>query len=131
MSVIESNEDKSSKKEISGIESDETIVLKVLGDTYSRLILQVTAKTPKSAQEIHDETKIPMATLYRRIQWLEEINYLGKQLNRLPDGKWYFKWYSLIQKITLVFSSDGLFVQVMRRKPPVSRIADIWKTLRQ
>jgi len=51
-------------------EEQKQAILQILADKYSMQILQNTMDTPKSAMEISSETRIPISTVYRRIQEL-------------------------------------------------------------
>ncbi|NIU01261.1 MAG: helix-turn-helix domain-containing protein, partial [Nitrosopumilaceae archaeon] len=52
-------------------------ILEMMSDKYCRAILEDTMKRPKSAMEISADTKIPISTVYRRLQTLHDNKLLG------------------------------------------------------
>ena len=47
-------------------------ILEIMADKYSRDLLRTTRELPKSALRISQETGIPISTVYRRIQRLQD-----------------------------------------------------------
>ncbi|AJM92000.1 Putative transcription regulator [Nitrosopumilus piranensis] len=66
-------------------------MLEIVSDKYCRTILEVTKFKPKSATEITSETKIPISTVYRRIQTLHD--------NKLLAISWEINWILVLQCI--------------------------------
>ncbi len=106
-------------------------ILDVLGDLYSRQILAVTSKSPKSVSDIHQECKIPLATLYRRMEYLEKNGLLWKRARRRADGKWFYEYYSRIKQIQIEFSAEGITLHLVLVEPIEDRFARIWKAIKK
>lgn len=57
------------------------------GDLDSRYILFSIVKKPKSVQEISDELKIPLSTVYKKIQALSEVSLISMERDFLDNGR--------------------------------------------
>lgn len=85
-------------------------ILEVMSDKYCRAILENTMDKPKSAMEISADTKIPISTVYRRLQTLHDNKLLGISGSISDDGKKYFLYRSKIKAISTTF--NGSFVEI-------------------
>jgi predicted transcriptional regulator len=83
----------------------EVLALKILGDAYFTAILKAIHEIPKSAVEIYDDTKIPLSTVYRRIQYLHDLGLLQISGTISSDGKKVFLYKSKVKSIEAKF--DG------------------------
>ena len=94
------------------IEDDDrkNAILESISDKYCRAILKTTMDMPKSAMEIASDAKIPISTVYRRLQNLHDNKLLAISGQISDDGKKFFLYKSKIQAIGSVF--DGSDVQV-------------------
>jgi len=81
------------------------LMLNVLGNLYCVTILETVQEIPKSAIEINAETKIPISTVYRRIQTLHDLELLQVSGSISKDGKKYFLYKSKVKSIKAQF--DG------------------------
>ena len=87
------------------ISSDKTnsekklLILNTLGDPYCMTILEIVQEMAKSAVEINAETRIPISTVYRRVQILHDINLLQVTGSISSDGKKYFLYKSKVKSI--------------------------------
>lgn len=88
-------------------------ILEVVSDKYCRAILENTMEKPKSAMEISAETKIPISTVYRRLQTLHDNKLLGISGSISDDGKKYFLYKSKVKSISTVFNGDSVDIQVV------------------
>ena len=91
-------------------ESQKDAILGVISDKYCRAILETTMDKPKSAMEISAESKIPISTVYRRLQTLHDNKLLGISGSISDDGKKYFLYRSKVQAISS--SYKGGFVEI-------------------
>ncbi|MDH5431389.1 MAG: ArsR family transcriptional regulator [Nitrosopumilus sp.] len=82
-------------------EDRKQVILEILADTYCKLILHNTLEKPKSAMEISNEKKIPISTVYRRLQTLFDAKLLAISGSINQDGKKYFLYKSRIKSISL------------------------------
>lgn len=81
--------DETSSKEASAI-------LWALSDLYCRIILRSIKDIPKSCMEISAECKIPISTVYRRMQNLHDGKLVQTSGSISADGKKYFLYKSKI-----------------------------------
>ena len=77
------------------------VILDILADKYCKFILHGTLEKPKSAMEISNEKKIPISTVYRRLQTLFDAKLLSISGSINQDGKKYFLYKSKVKSISL------------------------------
>jgi len=75
------------------------LMLNTLGDLYCMTILEKVHEIPKSAVEINHETKIPISTVYRRIQILHDLGLLKVSGTISEHGKKSFLYKSKVKSI--------------------------------
>ena len=88
-------------------------ILEVMSDKYCRAILENTMDKPKSAMEISADTKIPISTVYRRLQTLHDNKLLGISGSISDDGKKYFLYRSKIKAISTTFNGSHVEIEVV------------------
>jgi len=71
-------------------EKRKQVILEVLADPYCKQILQIIMDKPKSVMDITAETRIPVSTVYRRIQLLHDNKIVSISGTISDDGKKYF-----------------------------------------
>lgn len=76
-------------------------ILKELTNFESRHILFATIKTPKMAQEIAHEQKIPLSSVYKRIKSLQECALIHEQKAILDNGRIATYYQSKIKNIEI------------------------------
>ena len=81
-------------------------ILELVSSKYCSTILEAIKDAPKSANEIADEKKIPISTVYRRIQALHDLGILRVTGKIGDDGKKFFLYQSKVKTIRSKFS-DG------------------------
>ena len=91
-------------------------ILEVMSDKYCRAILENTMEKPKSAMEISAETKIPISTVYRRLQTLHDNKLLGITGSISDDGKKYFLYKSKVKAIASTFSGNFVEIEIVPNK---------------
>lgn len=94
-------------------ESKKDSILEVMADKYCRAILENTMEKPKSAMEISAETKIPISTIYRRLQTLHDNKLLGISGSISDDGKKYFLYKSKVKGIQTAFNGSYVEIEVV------------------
>ncbi len=88
-------------------------LLSIMADKYCRTIIYVTKDKPKSAIEITNETKIPISTIYRRLQTLHDNNILRTSGMITEDGKKLFLYKSKIRGIISVFENGHTDIKLI------------------
>ena len=91
-------------------------LLEIISDKYCRTILESTMYKPKSVMEITAETKIPISTVYRRIQTLYDNKLLRTSGTITNDGKRLFLYKSKIKGIQSNFCNGQVEVEVILNK---------------
>jgi len=114
--------------------SDPVSVLDTLGDEYSSRILSAVSEREMSAKGISDELDIPIATVYRRIEDLEEkclLEYEGKALTE--EDKRVKVYRSYVDELRVSFSGDGTNpeVEVKKYSEAQRSIDDAWKRIQR
>ena len=94
-------------------DSRKDAILEVMADKYCRTILENTMEKPKSAMEISVETKIPISTVYRRLQALHDNKLLGISGSISDDGKKYFLYKSKVKAIATSFNGNHVEIEIM------------------
>ena len=97
---------------IEKIEQQDSI-LEILSDKYCRAILESIMYTPKSAIEITAETKIPMSTVYRRIQSLHDNKLVATSGMITDEGKRLFMYKSKVKGIQSSFNDGKIEVELI------------------
>ena len=94
-------------------DSEKDAVLDILSDKYCRKILEYTTYSPKTAVEISTMCTIPISTVYRRLQDLQDNKMLRVSGSISEDGKKYFMYKSKIKEISSSFNGDSLQVTIV------------------
>jgi predicted transcriptional regulator len=88
--------------------TDPKELLSLLGDEYARSVLEATAQTPRSGREIVDETGFSKATVYRRLDRLEEAGLVASRTVFDPDGHHRERFRATFDGVTCRFGPDGI-----------------------
>ena len=91
-------------------------LLEILSDKYCRTILETIMYKPKSAIEITAETRIPISTVYRRIQMLHDNKLLFTSGTISDDGKKFFLYKSKVKAIQSNFNNGQVEVELILNK---------------
>ena len=94
-------------------DSRKDAILEVMSDKYCRAILETSMEKPKSAMEISGETKIPISTVYRRLQTLHDNKLLGISGSISDDGKKYFLYKSKVKAIATSYNGGTIEIEVV------------------
>jgi len=88
-------------------------LLEIVSDKYCRAILESIMNMPKSVIEITAETKIPMSTIYRRIQSLHDNKLVATSGTITDEGKRLFLYKSKIKGIQSIFKNGKTEVKLI------------------
>ena len=88
-------------------------MLDIVSDKYCRAISEATKFKPKSAIEITAETKIPISTVYRRIQTLHDNKLLATSGEINDDGKKFFLYKSKIKGMRCNLNDGEIEVELI------------------
>ncbi len=81
-------------------------ILWILSDSYCRAIIRNIKDIPKSCTEVSAECKIPISTVYRRMQHLQDRKLVHVSGMISSDGKKYFLYKSKIKSINVLFDDE-------------------------
>jgi len=87
------------------------IYLQILSDQFCVGIISSIIDSPKTAVEIAKATSIPISTVYRRLQFLQENKMLKISGGLNKDGK-YFVYLSKLKTISTFFDGSNTWVSV-------------------
>ena len=87
--------------------------LNVLSDSYARSILQVIMDKPKPVTEITAETKIPVSTVYRRIQALQDAKMVKISGSISEDGKKFFLYKSKFSAFSASLAGNQIQIEAV------------------
>ena len=94
-------------------DNEKDTLLSILSDKYCRAIITATMDKPKSAVELTAETKIPISTVYRRLQTLHDNKLLRTSGMISNDGKKLFLYKSKIKGIQSSFENGQIEVKLV------------------
>ncbi len=104
------------------IEDDERkdAILEILADKYCRNIIEMTIEEPKSAMDIAADSKIPISTVYRRLQTLYDCKLVKISGMISDDGKKFFLYKSKIRSLCASFTGNYVEIEVV---PNITSVA--------
>ncbi len=88
-------------------------ILDIVSDKYCRQILYSIIDRPKSVMEISYDNKIPISTVYRRIQTLHDNKLVRVSGLISSEGKKYFLYKSKVKAILSSYDGDQIEIQVI------------------
>ena len=89
------------------------VILEIMSDKYCRAIIEATISIPKAAIEIAAECKIPISTVYRRLQTLHDSKLLAISGSITQEGKKHFLYKSKIKAMSSSFNGGNLEVEII------------------
>lgn len=102
-----------------------------VSDDADREILAVCIGEPRSVKAISDATGIPLATVYRHVDKLNEAGLLIVERSAISEeGKRYDLYRSRLVTILLKVSEDGVEVAWTVERSVEERIARMWEQMR-
>ncbi len=94
-------------------EQQKNKILEMVSDKYCRKILSITMKEHKSVNKISEETKIPISTIYRRVQMLHDEKLMRISGMIDENGKKTFLYKSKIKSISTFFNGDFIEIEII------------------
>lgn len=92
-------------------------ILEMLSDRYCRAIIEATMNAPKSAIEISADCKIPISTVYRRLQSLHDNRLLAISGAITTEGKKHFLYKSKVRSIISKFNGVNVDIEIVPNAP--------------
>ncbi len=105
------------------IEDDERkdAILEILADKYCREIIEMTMEKPKSAMDIAADSKIPISTVYRRLQTLYDCKLVKISGMISDDGKKFFLYKSKIRSLCASFTGNYIEIEIVPNIPSIAK----------
>jgi DNA-binding transcriptional ArsR family regulator len=91
---------------------DQEAILSLLSDEYARQILDILAREVLSARELTDRMDASRATVYRRLDSLEEAGVVESTMQIHPDGHHRKQFQVTIEHVNFAFEPGGVTVEV-------------------
>ncbi len=88
-------------------------ILDIMSDKYCREILRITMNKPMSAIEIAREGKIPISTIYRRLQNLHDSKLVRISGSISEDGKKSFLYKSKVKAISASCNGNDVEINIV------------------
>ena len=92
-------------------EARKQIYLQILSDQFCMGIISSIIDGPKTAVDIAKTTSIPISTVYRRLQFLQENKMLKTSGGLNKDGK-YFVYLSKLKPASTYFDGSEIWISV-------------------
>lgn len=89
-----------------------TDVLELLGDEYTRRILASLLERPRSGPALLERTDASRATVYRRLNALEDAGIVAAALRPDPDGHHRKEFRLAVERLDVRFDDDGISVRL-------------------
>ncbi len=99
-----------------GDESKKDIIISILAEKYYRQILENINDKSKTAIEISNETRIPISTVYRKIEMLQKVKLVTMSGLIGNDGKKVFFYKSRVKEIKTWFENGFFDVNINFKK---------------
>jgi predicted transcriptional regulator len=91
---------------------DADTLLALLGDDYAYQILKAVVERPRTGREIREATGVSKATVYRRLDRLEEAGIVDSTMQLDEDGHHCKQFHAVTQSIQVQFGEDEFTAQI-------------------
>jgi hypothetical protein len=106
-------------------------IFDVLASKDVRRILVATNVRSMSVKELADICDRSLATIYRRIQAMENYNLVSEEITRDADGTQYSEYKSELDEITISVEEGQLDININIEKDTVDQFAELIEDLEQ
>ncbi|MFB6227209.1 MAG: ArsR/SmtB family transcription factor [Halobacteriales archaeon] len=93
-------------------EADQEAILSLMSDDYARRILDALGAQSLSARELIDRIDASRATVYRRLDKLEEAGIVESTMDIHPEGHHRKQFRVTVDRVNLAFEPDGVTIDV-------------------
>ena len=112
-------------------EDAEATLFDLLADEYARTILVATSREAMSAKTLSERYEMSLPTVYRRVERLEEFDFLVEQTEIDPSGGHHHSVYEAnLEHIDVDLVDGDLDVQIRLREDAADRLTRMWKEMR-
>ena len=82
-------------------------------DLDSIMILQAVSTTPRTAQELSENTGIPLSSMYRKLAALKKVGLVYLKSSKISGGKKRDFFSSAVNEIRVVIDSEGIVLDLV------------------
>lgn len=104
-------------------------ILNTIGDEHARLILAAISEEPRSAKDLADHLEMSKATIYRRIETLQDNDLIKDQTLVADDGNHYKIFKCNFNSTVISLEGDEYDVRIFREENLPDRFAQLWDEL--
>jgi predicted transcriptional regulator len=105
-------------------ERDVERITELLSDEVVRTILEATFEEPLSAEQLCDRCEVSPATVYRRLQALDEFDLVDTRTEPDADGHHYKVYSAKLDRVVVDLTADGFELRITRRQRMVDRFTE-------
>jgi predicted transcriptional regulator len=87
-------------------------LLELLGDEYTYRVFEAVVEQPRTGRELIDAADVSKATVYRRLEELEEAGLVESTLSIASDGNHCKEFHATVSVIEVEFGADGFDARV-------------------
>lgn len=112
-------------------EWDPDTVFDVFGNELAREILVLASAEPMSAAELAAACESSLPTVYRRLNALEEFDFLTHDRQVDPDGHHYKTYETKLEQLCFTIEDGGYTIDIQIRQDLVERFGAFWSGLEE
>jgi len=105
-------------------ERDLATITELLADEVVRTILEATLEEPLSAEQLSDRCGVSPATVYRRLETLDDYDLVATRTQPDADGHHYQVYTATLDRVVLDLTPEGFELRVTRRQRMADRFTD-------
>ena len=83
-------------------------LLELLGDEYTRRVLEAVAEKPRTGREIIETADVSKATAYRRLDELSEAGLVTSEIHIDPNGHHCKQFRAVLERATLELTPNSI-----------------------
>lgn len=103
----------------------------LLADEYARTILVATSREAMSAKTLSERYDMSLPTVYRRVERLEEFDFLIEQTEIDTIGGHHHRIYEAnLEHIGIDLENGDLDIKIHLREDAVARFTRMWREMR-
>ncbi len=111
-------------------DDEEDEILALLEDEYARSILIEASDEPMSVERLTERCDASPPTIYRRIDRLEERDFVESYQELDPDGHHYKVYSTRLERVAIEVADGEMDLQVRRREEdPADRFTRLFEDL--
>lgn len=110
---------------------DKTLLFDLLADEYARTILVATSREAMSASTLSERYDMSPPTVYRRVERLEEFDFLIEQTEIDSSGGHHRSVYEAnLEHIDIDLEDGDLDIKIRLREDAADRFIQMWREMR-